>query len=126
MGATTWALSNAPADTELSQLAGWKCQRYFVERANQEAKSELGWDELQARKYLAWEHHLALTVLASWFIAANQIRLGTNLSTVILTLLQGPGRGSLTRLIVCQCPHPVARRYAATTTQSTTGYRSGH
>lgn len=71
-GRYTFALCNAPVDTELAQLAWWKCQRYFVERANQEAKSELGWDELQARKYLAWEHHLALTVLASWFIAQTK------------------------------------------------------
>jgi len=32
-------------------LAWLKCQRYFVERAIQDAKSEVGWDELQARKY---------------------------------------------------------------------------
>jgi len=44
-----------------------------VERANQEAKSEMGWDELEARKYLAWEHHLALTVLATWFIAQTKL-----------------------------------------------------
>ncbi|MCD6455205.1 MAG: hypothetical protein J7K81_00190 [Methanophagales archaeon] len=25
-----------------------------MERANQDAKSELGWDELEAQKYLAW------------------------------------------------------------------------
>jgi predicted Co/Zn/Cd cation transporter (cation efflux family) len=29
-------------------------------------------DELQARRYLAWEHHLALTVLASWFVAQTK------------------------------------------------------
>jgi hypothetical protein len=58
-----------PADKPLKHLAEWKYQRYFIERSNQEAKSELGWDELQAQKYLAWEHHLALTVLASWFVA---------------------------------------------------------
>ena len=67
-GKHTYAFSNAPADTELPQRAKWKCQRSFIERANQDAKSELGWDELQAQKYLAWQHHLALTVLASWFI----------------------------------------------------------
>ena len=43
--------------------------RHFVERSNQEAKSEIGWDELQATKYRAWEHELALTIMASWFIA---------------------------------------------------------
>jgi hypothetical protein len=69
----SYALCNATADTPLAQLAWWKCQRYFIERANQDAKSELGWDELQAQKYRAWEHHLALTVLASWFIAQTQI-----------------------------------------------------
>lgn len=69
----SYALCNAASDTLLDQLAWWKCQRYFIERANQDAKSELGWDELQAQKYRAWNHHLALTVLASWFIAQTQV-----------------------------------------------------
>lgn len=68
-GKHSYALCNAVRETALEQLAWWKCQRYFIERSNQDAKSELGWDELQAQKYRAWEHHLALTVLASWFIA---------------------------------------------------------
>jgi SRSO17 transposase len=65
----SYALCNARADTPKQPLAWWKCQRYFIERANQDAKSELGWDELQAQKYRAFEHHLAMTVLASWFVA---------------------------------------------------------
>lgn len=64
-----YSLSNAPADASLERLAWLKCQRYFVERANQDAKSEAGWDELQARKYRGWEHHLALVILATWFVA---------------------------------------------------------
>lgn len=68
----TYALSNAPLDTRLDRLAWLKCCRHFVERANQDAKSEIGWDELQAQKYRAWEHHLALTILASWFIAQTK------------------------------------------------------
>jgi SRSO17 transposase len=71
-GKYSYALCNAPADKPLEHLAEWKCQRYFIERSNQEAKSELGWDELQAQKYPAWEHHLALTVLASWFVAQTK------------------------------------------------------
>ena len=67
-----YALSNAPADASLERLAWLKCQRYFVERANQDAKSEAGWDELQARKYRGWEHHLALVVLAIWFVAQTK------------------------------------------------------
>jgi hypothetical protein len=41
--------------------------------SNQDAKSELGWDEFQAIKYRAWEHQLALTILASWFITETQL-----------------------------------------------------
>jgi SRSO17 transposase len=64
-----YSLSNAPADVSSEYLAWLKCQRYFVERANQDAKSEAGWDELEARKYRGWEHHLALVILAVWFAA---------------------------------------------------------
>lgn len=64
-----YSLSNAPADASLEYLAWLKCQRYFVERTNQDAKSEAGWDELEARKYRGWEHHLALVILAVWFAA---------------------------------------------------------
>jgi len=71
-GGVSYALGNLPPDTPLAQLALLKCQRYFVERAIQDAKSEAGWDELVAQKYGAWEHHLALTVLASWFVAQTK------------------------------------------------------
>ena len=68
-----YSLSNAPGDTDPARLAWLKCMRYFVERSNQDAKSEMGWDEFQARKYRAWEHHLALTALATWFIAETKL-----------------------------------------------------
>jgi SRSO17 transposase len=68
-----YSLSNAPVDTPLTVLAKRKCQRFFIERTNQDAKSEFGWDEIQTTKYLAWEHHLALTILAAWFIAETKL-----------------------------------------------------
>lgn len=34
--------------------------------------SEIGWDELQVQKRQAWEHHLALTILPTWFIAQTK------------------------------------------------------
>jgi SRSO17 transposase len=64
-----YSLTNAPRSTDLVTLAYRKCQRYFVERSLQDAKSELGMADFQALKYRAWEHHLALVLLASWFIA---------------------------------------------------------
>ena len=69
----SYTLTNAPVATPLAVMAQRKSQRYFVERAIQDAKTELGWDEFQAIKYRAWEHHLALTLLASWFIAETRL-----------------------------------------------------
>lgn len=69
----TYTLSNAPLDTPLTTMAARKSQRYFIERSNQDAKSEFGWDEFQATKLLAWEHQLALTILAHWFITETRL-----------------------------------------------------
>jgi len=69
-----YALSNVHAETPVEDLAWMHSQRYFVERSIQDAKSEMGWDEFQAQKFRAWEHQLALTVLASWFIAQTKLR----------------------------------------------------
>lgn len=69
----SFSLSNASAETPLSQLALWRSQRYFAERIFQDAKSEAGWDELVARKYRAWIHHTALDALALWFIAETKL-----------------------------------------------------
>jgi SRSO17 transposase len=49
-GDLRYTLSNAPAETVVEQLAEWQCQRYFVERTNQDAKSELGFDDFCAPK----------------------------------------------------------------------------
>jgi len=70
---TSYSLTNAPFSLPLEDMARRKSQRYFVERAIDDAKSEFGWDEFQAVKYRAWEHHLALTLLASWFIAETRL-----------------------------------------------------
>lgn len=74
----TYSLSNAHPDTLLFTMAQRKSQRYFIERANQDAKSALGWDEFQGIKYRSWQHHLAFTILASWFITETQLEWATN------------------------------------------------
>jgi SRSO17 transposase len=72
-GDRTYALSNAPQETSLPFLAELLCGRYFVERVIQDSKDEVGADEFQAQKYLAWEHHTALTACALWFIATVKL-----------------------------------------------------
>jgi SRSO17 transposase len=72
-GDHTYLFSNAPVDTPLQSLAEGSCGRYFVERAIEDSKDELGWDEFQAQKYQGWAHHTALTACALWFIAETKL-----------------------------------------------------
>ena len=69
----TYSFSNASLLTSLPTMALRKSQRYFIERSNQDAKSEFGWDEFQAIKLNAWEHQLAFTILAQWFITQTRL-----------------------------------------------------
>ena len=73
-GDHTYTLSNASPDTPLSQLVDPGCTRYFVERTIQDSKGECGWDEFQAQKYPAWQHHTALTACTLWFIAKTKLK----------------------------------------------------
>jgi SRSO17 transposase len=101
-GKRAYALSNAPADASLERRAGLKCQRYFVERTTEDAKAELGWDDLAAQTYRAWEHHLALRVLAAWFVAQTKLEwarraprdplLATQVGREVLPALRCPRR----------------------------------
>lgn len=50
---TKYSLTNAPASTPVWRLAYMQRQRYWVERAFQEAKNEAGLDEYQARSWQA-------------------------------------------------------------------------
>jgi SRSO17 transposase len=70
----TYTLLNGAADTPLPDLIRRSCWRFYIERSFQDAKSELGWDDFQARKYRAWEHEMALTAAASWFVASVKLR----------------------------------------------------
>jgi len=69
----SYVLLNAPETTPAQTLIERSCWRYFTERTYQDAKSELGWADLQARKYRAWEHHTALTAAATWFVAGVKL-----------------------------------------------------
>ena len=59
-GRLSYSLLNGAADTPVQTLIERSCWRFYTERAYEDAKSELGWDDFQARKYRAWEHEMAL------------------------------------------------------------------
>ena len=55
------------------EIAVQRAERYFVERTIQDCKSELGWDELQALKYPAYMHTLAICAIALMFLAKTKL-----------------------------------------------------
>lgn len=70
-----YSLSNANyLTTATHRFAFMQAQRYWVERAFQEAKSELGMSDYQVRKWPAWHHHMALVMLSLSFLVKERIR----------------------------------------------------
>jgi len=72
-GDCSYTRLNAPEDAPHERLIGWSCRRYVAERTCEDAKTEIGWDEFQAQKSQAGEHHLALTAAALWFVAQTKL-----------------------------------------------------
>jgi SRSO17 transposase len=69
-----YTLSNAPAKTSVKRLAEMQAQRYWVERAFQDGKSECGMADYQVRKWSAWHHHMALVFMAMLFMLEERVR----------------------------------------------------
>jgi len=68
------SLSNAPETTDLKTLAWMQHQRFWVERAFADAKSECGMADYQVRKWNAWHHHMALVMMAMLFMLSGRIK----------------------------------------------------
>jgi SRSO17 transposase len=54
-------------------IAYMQAQRFFVEHSLKESKQILGIDQFQTRKWLAWQHQVALNFLVSSFILKEKI-----------------------------------------------------
>ena len=72
-GTFKYSLSNAAADTAWERLAYMQTQRFWVERAFQDAKSELGMADYEVRGWKGWHHHMALVCLALVFTLKERI-----------------------------------------------------
>ena len=69
-----YSLSNADYfKTSIQRFAYMQAQRYWVERALQESKSDLGMSDYQVRKWNAWHHHMALVMLSQSFLVKERI-----------------------------------------------------
>ncbi|HEV7920693.1 MAG TPA: hypothetical protein VGR02_07870 [Thermoanaerobaculia bacterium] len=51
-------------------------QRYFVERALEDAKQQGGFGEYQVRGWRGWHHHAALVMMAMLFLTRERLEIG--------------------------------------------------
>jgi SRSO17 transposase len=72
-GTVKYSLSNAPAETSVVKLARMQAQRFWIERAFQDAKSHIGMAQYQARKWQSWHRHMALVMMAMQFMLQTRI-----------------------------------------------------
>lgn len=69
-----YSVSNTPEGTPIERLAYMQAQRYWVERALQNGKSETGMADYQVRGWTAWHHHMAMVMLAMLFMLMTKIK----------------------------------------------------
>ena len=63
-----YSLSNAAADTPAPRLAFMQGQRYWIERALQQGKQDVGLGDYQVRGWRGWHHHMTLVMMAMLFL----------------------------------------------------------
>jgi SRSO17 transposase len=69
-----YSLCNAPERTSVLKLARMQAQRYWIERAFQDAKSHIGMGHYQARKWASWYRHMALVMMAQQFMLQERMQ----------------------------------------------------
>jgi SRSO17 transposase len=69
-----YSLSNFTTKEKTAQeFAFMQAQRFWIERAFEDGKGELGMSDYQVRKYTAWYHHQALVMLAMLYVIKQRI-----------------------------------------------------
>jgi SRSO17 transposase len=72
-GSFKYSLSNASPELSWERLGYMQAQRFWIERAFQDAKSELGMAQYEVRGWRGWHHHMALVCMAMLFILKERV-----------------------------------------------------
>jgi SRSO17 transposase len=67
-GTLKYSLSNAADQASTAKLTKMQAQRFWIERAFQDAKSHVGMAQYQARQWQSWHRHMALVMMATQFM----------------------------------------------------------
>jgi SRSO17 transposase len=71
-GERKYFLSNAPVETQQSQLAWLSAARWPVERSIEDCKDELKMNQYAMRSWRGWYHHMTLVMIAHLFLVTLQ------------------------------------------------------
>ena len=66
--------SDFPAHTPLAVLVAYAHRRHWVEQSQEEAKTELGWDQYQGRRWDGFHRHALLVMLSFSFLVWVEAR----------------------------------------------------
>jgi SRSO17 transposase len=69
-------ISNASASSRWETLVWLSGLRWSIEQCFAKAKTELGMDQYEVRKFPGWHHHILTSILAHYFLCHFKIRLG--------------------------------------------------
>jgi SRSO17 transposase len=70
----TYCLSNGSLEMyTLETLVGYQAQRFYIEQSFREVKQNIGMCEYQVRGWLAWNHHIALSMMALAFLSMEKM-----------------------------------------------------
>jgi SRSO17 transposase len=72
----SYFISNASSSTRLKTLVWLSGLRWAIEQCFEEAKTELGMDHYEVRKFQGWHHHVLTCMLAHFFLWHLKIRMG--------------------------------------------------
>jgi SRSO17 transposase len=72
---TWYALSNAREERRAA-LARTHGARHRVEELLEEGNGEVGLSHYEVRSWVGWHHHMALSLVALWFLELERLRLG--------------------------------------------------
>ncbi|MGB9128499.1 MAG: IS701 family transposase [Thiobacillus sp.] len=67
-------LSNASAETSLTEFARVAKAEHRIEECLERAKSDAGLAQFQVRNWIGWHHHQTLSLLAAWFLTQEDRR----------------------------------------------------
>ena len=73
-GDRKYYLSNLPADTSLTRLAGAIKARWICEQAHQQLKEELGLDHFEGRSWTGLHRHALRTMIAYAFLQSRRLK----------------------------------------------------